>query len=448
MEGNCMKMNKLGKLFVLSCALAVIVSGCGKTDSNKIDSGGAPEVEQTNDSLKICVTKQDASIYADEAIVNFRSKYPEVNVEVQTIEDDQTDEQSKKLETELMSGTGADIYIDIDNYLEDPYKIQRAGTLENLMPWFEKTENFSVDDYVKGTFDLYEDTDECYVMPFNMDFTALAITKEIQEELGFDAETWKTNADIESAIWKFYEKYPDKTAFNSASPFKVSPFGMGFRIWKGNSDVFDSQEMKEMERLYQRQVYPHGESIMNQDNETFDKEQEQIIKGERPSMGITFLPYTLESYICMGGEEDMTISPVRNQEGKLCTVCYFQNVIASSSSNKENAFHFMEILMDEVCNGEITGQIRKSANEEGIEQLRNRYGAETVVINGETYPGLTSKTFEKIQQYYDEAEVYSGGSLSFNTKYRTCMEPFYEGKGSYEESVADFKKYLEIYYSE
>jgi ABC-type glycerol-3-phosphate transport system substrate-binding protein len=443
-----MKMNKLGKLFVLSCALAVIVSGCGKTDSNKIDSGNVPEVEQTNDSLKICITKQDASIYAEKTISKFRSKYPEVNVEVQTIEDDQTDEQSKKLETELMSGTGADIYIDIDNYLEDPYKIQRAGALENLMPWFEKTENFSVDDYVKGTFDLYEDTDECYVMPSMMFFDALSIPKKIQTELGFDAETWKTTADIESAIWKFYEKYPDEMAFTSASPFGIMPYGMGFRIWKENTDIFDGADFRAMAEIYKRQVYPYGESIMHHDREKSLKEDEDIIQGKRPCMGLQFFALDLDSYIRMGGEENVTISPVWTPDGGISTICYFQNVIAAASPNKENAFHFLQMLLDDMANDGLPGSVRKSANEAGVQQLRKRYEAETVVIDKEVYPGLTSKTFDQIEEYYNDAEIYFSGSIDFVNHYESCMEPFYEGKGSYEESVADFKKYLEIYYSE
>ena len=77
------------------------------------------------------------------SVLRFQQTYPEVEVEVSVIPDDNAPEESERLETELMGGNGADIYLGMENYFRDIYKIQKAGYFENLMPWFRELENFS-----------------------------------------------------------------------------------------------------------------------------------------------------------------------------------------------------------------------------------------------------------------------------------------------------------------
>ncbi|MFQ6803764.1 MAG: hypothetical protein ACLRT5_01800 [Lachnospiraceae bacterium] len=133
-------------------------SGCGGKQNLR-------EVQQSNEALKICCLESDQSLYVAASVLRFQQTYPEVEVEVSVIPDDNAQEESERLETELMGGNGADIYLGMENYFRDIYKIQKAGYFENLMPWFRELENFSEENYVNGAFDLYETGDACCVMP-------------------------------------------------------------------------------------------------------------------------------------------------------------------------------------------------------------------------------------------------------------------------------------------
>lgn len=136
----------------------MVVGGCGNRQS-------ASEIEQFNDHLKICCLESDQSLYVASSILRFQQEYPDVKVELQTIPDDNASDMAEKLETELMGGSGADVYLGMENYFRDIYKIQKEGYFENLMPWFQEEKGFEESDYVKGTFDLYEKDEGCYVMP-------------------------------------------------------------------------------------------------------------------------------------------------------------------------------------------------------------------------------------------------------------------------------------------
>lgn len=61
---------------------------------------------------------------------------------------------------------------------------------------------------------------------------------------------------------------------------------------------------------------------------------------------------------------------------------------------------------------------------------------------------MTDKTFDKLEKWFDEMEAYSSGQSELGNKYKECMEPFYKGKRSYKESIEEFKKFMELYYSE
>lgn len=142
---------------MLVVGMESLLSGCG-TGTSVNDT-----VAQTNDSLTIYVLDIDQSLFVDPPVAEYKKRYPDVEVEIKTIPAEDLENQQKQIAAELMAGDGADLYVDARSLIDDLYKAQKTGALEDLMPWFSQMEGFSEEDYVDGTFDLYEHTDACYV---------------------------------------------------------------------------------------------------------------------------------------------------------------------------------------------------------------------------------------------------------------------------------------------
>ena len=416
-------------------------SGCGGKQNLR-------EVQQSNEALKICCLESDQSLYVAASVLRFQQTYPEVEVEVSVIPDDNAQEESERLETELMGGNGADIYLGMENYFRDIYKIQKAGYFENLMPWFRELDSFSEENYVNGTFDLYETGDACCVMPTYISSLAWACPETVQETLDLKVASWENTEDILDAIDRFYAVWPEETPFSKGAPFYLEPCMMGFRISQENVEVFDGEGIRGMEAAYKRQVYPHGESTFHMDYERYLQEMEAAICGTRPCLGVPFGIAYLDEYIRMGGEEHADVFPALTPEGKIGTLCTFQNAIASQSPNKENAFHFLQMLLEDNWKNTAVETVRKDINRELLEGLEMQYTREQVTVDGEVYPGLTEKTFSTLKKWEEQKEIYALGVTEINEKYDNVMEAFYTDEKEYEECIEEYKDYLKIYYSE
>ena len=432
---------RLKRISCFVCFPFIILGGCENEQM-------ATEIEQSNDRLKICCLESDQSLYVAPSVAKFQQEYPDIKVELQTIPDDNASEMAEKLETELMGGNGADIYLGMENYFQDIYKIQKEGYFENLMPWFQEVEKFNVNDYVEGTFDLYEDGESCCVMPVFISSLAWASPSEIQNELGIDVEKWTDTSDILDAIDKFYAKWPEEVAFNRGAPFYLDPYMMGFRIYGENTEIFESSDIQKMEELYKRQVYPEGVSTFHMDYERYIQEQEAAIQGERPCLGIPFGIAYLDEYIRLGGEEKAGLFPAFTPDGKVATICTFQNAISTQSSNKENAFNFLQILLEENFENTAIETVRQDVNKELLETLKIQYTRDQVTVDGSVFPGLTDKTFSLLEKWEEMKEIYALGVTEINNRYESCMEPFYKGEKSYEDCIEEYIDYLEIYYAE
>jgi ABC-type glycerol-3-phosphate transport system substrate-binding protein len=448
-RGNYMKVNKLWKLFALSCALAVIVSGCGKNNSNKIDSGSAPEVEQVNDSLKICVLEGDKSAYLEAPLKKYQKKYPEVNIEIQLVDAGKLESERKKLAAELMAGDGADLYLNPSVTLEDVCKAQNSGALEDLMPWFEQVEGFEKTDYLDGTFDMYENTDQCYVFPMSGISSFMAIRKNTAEELGVSPEKWSTASDILDAIEKFYEKYPTDSPFIKMEAFTEFLTGYGFDMDGGmeNEKVLDSPELKRDMELYKRQAYPNGVCVTDESSDEWVHDVELLQSGQGNFLGRRLGGTAIKDFVLMGVGSTCELTYEFDEKGERGILGLYELAISHSSRNKENAFHLVETIMEDRYNAaEKLGTTNKKANKQFIEEEKEKWMQDTVMVEGKTYPGLTEEIFEEIEDVYLNGTVYADAPIV--RTYENYMKPFLQGEKTYEECTEDFREYMKIYYSE
>lgn len=420
--------------------ILIFTAGCGGNNQQ------TEEISSDRQSENLVVYTMESDLDVDQAVGNFQKAYPETEVEVRKIPNDDLEEQRRAIAAEFMAGDGGDLYLNADDYFDDLYKMQESGLMEDLMPWFREDPDFSEGDYVDGTFDLYEDTEACFVVPIYSGCSYYFLFNERLQELGMDPAEAENMEEMIRTVWKFYEKYPEETAFSSHSPYYAGPEWLGFRVAEGNLEVFDSPLLKQMEELYKRQVYPEGELILTYDTEQSMREREEIIRGERCCLGKMGGIFQLEEYIRLGGEEQVTIAGI-GTDGPAVS-CDGENFISAGSGSREMAFEFLKMYMEEIFHSTVTTTVNKEANRTLLESIKKQYGTDQVVIDGKVYPGLTEKTFGKLEADLNRMAVYPQTSYEVSGKYREMMEPFYKGEASFDQCVGEFKEYMEIYYSE
>lgn len=163
--------------------------GCGVPDTLQVNT------EQINDRLSICVLDTEQRLYLDQPLTEYKKKYPDVEIEIKTVAADDIENQRKEIAAELMAGEGADLYLNAGILISDIYKAQETGALEDLMPWFRKTEGFSEADYMEGTFDLYEHTESCYIFAAQITGKEIAVRKDMEKKLEIDMDSWLNSSD-------------------------------------------------------------------------------------------------------------------------------------------------------------------------------------------------------------------------------------------------------------
>ena len=433
------------KSFLLTCIIMSIgIAGCGLTNQN------AEKVEQVNDSLTVCVTDQDQHLYLEEIEVRWKAEYPDIELHFNLLPSDTSEEESDRISAELMAGEGADIYFNPENIGIDIYKTQEAGAWENLMPWFEKQENFSKDDYVDGTFDLYEKGEACYVFPIRASYGGYALFYSKLEELGLRTEEWSSSEGMLDALEAYYAKYPEDNPFIRYEAYSNGLNGYGYNMGDKMdiAAILESEVFKRDMELYKRQVYPNGVSLA-EDPETVDyeHEKEELFREKGNYFGKTFST-RIEDYVKLGGEDAAEIVDLYGADGEIMLSVGNTIAISAGSHNKENAMNFLNLYIElESTDPEmVTGFTNKTMTEEYLRQFQEKWMKDEVLVDGEIYPGLTEKTYQILENGYENGKLST--RYGHTTKLLECMEPYFTGQSEMEPCLKDFRAYLEIYYSE
>ncbi len=185
---------------ICAAALMLSVTGCGQTKEASVK-------QLVNEELsgEITVSCYDTMSYKDLlelAAKSFEAKNPgtKINVEafgpmpeIKTMEDGDTSiivmstgddpqersEYISKINTELMSGEGADVLaMDILPY----YKYVDGGQLENLQAYMDADDNFCMEDYRKNIMDALKFRGGQYVIPMDYCFEYIACDSSLFSE--------------------------------------------------------------------------------------------------------------------------------------------------------------------------------------------------------------------------------------------------------------------------
>ena len=448
-------------LSILMTATLLMTTGCSSGEPQEdtgqaLENDSAQETSTSPDALRVCLVDRDVGDL-DAALESFKKKYPDINVELETISVDNLEAEKARVSSELMAGEGCDLYYYVENLLEDPYKAQQAGAFADLVPLLEKYTELTPDDFADGTFDTLENGEECYIIPLLQSFPLFVIRKDMQEKLGITTDSWKRIQDLRSILDAFYEMYPGEDPFSPYESFNPGMEYYGFRIWQGTDNVgnLNEADWKGGLDIMKETRYPEGTynglqvGEMPEDYEKKDQEDEKIYQNQIPCLGKEMSSAdNLEIYIRMGGEADADLFPEYDAQGQISSFGLRGIAISESSQRKTDAIRLaQEIIMHNISVG-IQMTTWKEGNQILLENLRQQYGSGEVALNGKVSPGLTDATFEKLETFINQAVPYYPVYVDVQTHIGTYMEDYLQGKVSYEEFMKKVEDYLEIYYSE
>lgn len=455
------KSSEIRLFSILLAATLLITAGCGREEQSE-DTGqmsendSAQETSASSDALRVCLVDRDRK-QLDAALESFEEKYPDIKVELETISTDNFETERKRVSSELMAGEGCDLYYYAEQLLEDPYKAQQAGAFTDLIPLLEEYTELTPEDFADGTFDTLENGEECYIFPLVQSFPILVIRKDMQEKLGITTDSWKNAQDLKPLLDAFYEMYPGEDPLSPYEFFDIDMELFGFRIWQGtdNIEILNKADWKGALDIMKEMRYSDGISSefeaeeISEDYEKMEQEEEKIYQNQIPCLAKKMgNANDLETYIRMGGEEGADLFPEYDAEGKILTMGMTGVAIPQSSNKKEEAIHLVQELVRNYVAVGVTGTTWKEGNDILLENLRKEFGSGEVNIEGTVYPGLTETTFEKLERWIDQAEVYYPVYVELGNGIYDRMEPYLTGEKAYEECMKEVEEFMEIYFSE
>lgn len=392
-------MNKLISMLCIA-ALLLTTTGCGRTSESSVEQLLGEEL-----SGEITVSCYDTMMYKaslETAAKSFEEKNPGTKINIETYspmpeiktsesngssmavvaikEDSQDDtEYISKINTELMSGEGADILaMDILPY----YKYADSGQLEDLQKYMDADDSFQLEEYRKNIIEALKYNGGQYVMPMDYIFDYIAydsslFTEEEQQNFVNDY-TFTYDQLIKSAEGPFQRANAETTtpkrmfgasAFSSMQPGMFNEMmqldiGTFLDMESRTANLTDGRftELLESLRAYDQNGYflPSTDSSKSRELsiENFAKQREEqlfyklkshfsLLTEALEKAGATKVMVSIGS-MSNGNEDHDKALGLLNNENQEVPFTYTQAYgINANSDNKALAWAFLKYLMSE-----------------------------------------------------------------------------------------------------
>lgn len=193
---------KLLSIFVLTIfVLATVLTGCSSSKNNT--SSGNETNTQKQETVKPVTIKLGMwssspaeKKIVDDQIAKFKEKYPNIDVQIETIVGDYM----QKLQTELASNTAPDIF-----YLDSmpAPQLMSSGVLEPLDDYIKKY-NVDVNDFEPALLSAFQWEGKTYGLPKDFNTLALFYNKDMFKEVGINEppKTWEELKDVAKKLTK------------------------------------------------------------------------------------------------------------------------------------------------------------------------------------------------------------------------------------------------------
>lgn len=435
-------------LLPLSCGCSAMPSQTISDQGSHPDSTAA-EVPQTNDSLSFSVPEPYRFIF-ESAVQEYEKLYPEVevNFSVYPYESrEEVDQMRKQRATELMAGDGMDLYLMAETEFYDVQKVKQSLAFEELTPYFERDPETGKELFLDGIFEMEEDG-ACYLLPYTISASFLGTTEEILRTEEISLQECETYGEQIACMVRYHQRHPDRAAVAPRGSFYSALHGLEFDPWPSekNQKILSSDTLKNVEMLIKE------EEVYQVTVDEIYMDERDVFFNEQKNLCVNSFNYPDFKMLCLlGGAEGGILVPGMSEEaGRMRADSGYTAAISASSSNKENAWNFIRILLDEDWQNQILGglPVRKDSLEGWFEKQYEEFGKDTVVVGGVSCPGISREQVDAAKEAVMSARIGSSLGYELSKQYFEAMSPYYEGTQTIEECLENFGEYLEIYYSE
>jgi multiple sugar transport system substrate-binding protein len=193
---------KLISIFVLTIfVLATVLAGCSSSknntsSANETNTQKQETVKPVTIKLGMWSSSPAEKKIVDDQIAKFKEKYPNIDVQIETIVGDYM----QKLQTELASNTAPDIF-----YLDSmpAPQLMSSGVLEPLDDYIKKY-NVDVNDFEPALLSAFQWDGKTYGLPKDFNTLALFYNKDMFKAAGINEppKTWEELRDVAKKLTK------------------------------------------------------------------------------------------------------------------------------------------------------------------------------------------------------------------------------------------------------
>jgi multiple sugar transport system substrate-binding protein len=193
---------KLLSIFVLTIfVLATVLAGCSSSknntsSANETNTQKQETVKPVTIKLGMWSSSPAEKKIVDDQIAKFKEKYPNIDVQIETIVGDYM----QKLQTELASNTAPDIF-----YLDSmpAPQLMSSGVLEPLDDYIKKY-NVDVNDFEPALLSAFQWDGKTYGLPKDFNTLALFYNKDMFKAAGINEppKTWEELRDVAKKLTK------------------------------------------------------------------------------------------------------------------------------------------------------------------------------------------------------------------------------------------------------
>lgn len=442
----------------LAClfALTACAPGGAAADAEPLPIEVPPPVEQTNTGLNIWYTDYGImSNLLDAAVTQYNLQHPDTPVTAEKFFADSSgensDEATQQMLTEVMAGNGPDL-IFFDGSDTDIEKMVRRGVFADMEPYFE-ADHFDWSGYNQAVMDAGVWDGHRLVIPLQYNFPMLYTSQTALDETGFSVENCDTFSRLLDEI-EAMQADPDQTREVFRAKFTFYNFaqyaGIRYVDYDRQKADLSAPELKRGAELFQNLGGLDGAYDMGIDSAADIRDGKALWSCPFPPVdGFYTGPEVINTF------DDMVMMPIRDVDGGIQAEVTWAVAVRNNSPNLQNAYEFIKYLLSEEYHTETLSyrwlyySVLDSANEAYFQDHvydralplvppENSYGLDTVDVRQEDHGELMDYTRQISGAYFSCAD----------TNFMRNMRDYLSGEVSYEESVREAERKLELYLSE
>jgi hypothetical protein len=450
---------KITAVFIL---VSLLLQGCS----------GSESILSVTDELAICVDEHYYPMLKS-MIRDYTETYPNVKITFEIVlRDDSTfrpfiDEDYRytalrKLQSEIMSGSGPDLFIldagyNVDCFFPDINKAMRSGVFCDLLPLLREA-GIREEDFIRPVFDAGKIDGKLYIAPLEYQVNTLLTTEASRQNLDSNRirDTTVMLAGIRGAL-----EVPGTGAQPTPNRTPVFDYVLNPYYFAAQPLVDYDAESVQIDTPLTRNILETGKFATDQIKQYKAAAGQDWIKYMRSNRNFVFSPYFLASvdhsvWMTMTGcGVSMNIEPLPSEDGGVCAVVSSFAGIRANSRNKSNAVNMIELLLNQRY------QTRKNGN--GFAYPREGYPVRKGVLAQRLYDLVeTNNAFGST--YFCVTEVYIADSIvqefvSLESRITAARLPtpneindvmfqYYAGELELETALLRMQEYWEISLSE